>query len=356
METYEQILSRMTDKYTELSGIVPHEASDIAIRMKVLAGEVYSCLVQTQWLRRQIFADTAEGEFLDYHAMTRGLTRRQASCAVGEVIFAVTETPVSTITIPAGTVVSTGGENPLQFETTETVEILAGNLAAHALIRALAPGREYNVAQGAVSVLVTPPAGIGSVTNPDPCMGGTDTESDEMLRQRVLDSFRFASNGTNKVYYQTQAMDIPGVAGASVVPLGRGVGTVDVYISAEGSEVPEELIDEVSRRLSEMREVNVDVKVMQAQAVAVDFYVRIDVKDGYDFEQVSADCRQALEDYVNTRNVGQAVLLTEAGERIYHVEGVKEYVFVSGLNGDNRLDPSQYAVVGKISISQGVVR
>ncbi len=41
-ETYESILSRMQDRFQELAGFPADDASDIGIRLKVLAGELFS--------------------------------------------------------------------------------------------------------------------------------------------------------------------------------------------------------------------------------------------------------------------------------------------------------------------------
>ena len=106
METYDTILKRMKEKYTELSGNIPAENSDIAVRLSVLAGEIYSSLVNMEWVKRQMFVSSAQGEYLDYHAQERGLERRGASYAFGSVIFSVTEPAVTDINIPAGTVVA----------------------------------------------------------------------------------------------------------------------------------------------------------------------------------------------------------------------------------------------------------
>ena len=107
MQTYDEILNKMTEKYTELSGISPSESSDIGIRLRVLAGEIYSNITNTQWLKRQMFISTADGEYLDMHAAQRGIERRDATCSEGYVTFSVNEARVESISIPKGTVVAT---------------------------------------------------------------------------------------------------------------------------------------------------------------------------------------------------------------------------------------------------------
>ena len=72
MDSYENILSGMKEKYTELSGNEIPEGSDIDIRMKVLAGEIFENEVSLDFIKRQMFASTATGEYLDKHAEDRG--------------------------------------------------------------------------------------------------------------------------------------------------------------------------------------------------------------------------------------------------------------------------------------------
>ena len=64
MESYEEILERMKNKFTELSGSNVNDDSDIGIRMKVLAGEIFSLQNNVNWLKNQMFAQTAVGEQL----------------------------------------------------------------------------------------------------------------------------------------------------------------------------------------------------------------------------------------------------------------------------------------------------
>ena len=123
METYEEIYQRMCERYRQESGAPFDEASDIAIRLRVLAGELYNMQTSMEWLKRQLFPSKATGEFLDRFAQQRGLVRRSASKATGKLRFSVNEVKLSPVVIPAGTVVSTSGEHPVRIYTTEDSEI-----------------------------------------------------------------------------------------------------------------------------------------------------------------------------------------------------------------------------------------
>ena len=75
MESYNNILARMNNAYKDTTGYTPDEYSDTGIRMRILAGEVFNLCSNIDWLKKQLFATTAEGEYLDYHAEERGLKR-----------------------------------------------------------------------------------------------------------------------------------------------------------------------------------------------------------------------------------------------------------------------------------------
>lgn len=351
MQTYDEILKSMTDKYTELSGIVPDESSDTGIRLRVLAGEVYSNMVEAQWLKRQMFVSTAEGEYLDLHGVERGIKRRGASPSVGKVTFSVSEAAVSNIKIPKGTIVAESG-SLLRFETTADTVIYAGDTSATVSAKSMENGRKYNVIKGSISVMVTPPSGVESVRNDENFSGGCDSESDEHLRERIISSIKAPVNSTNCAYYKAIAESVAGVSSAGVVPRGRGAGTVDVYIASDGSVPADNTVKAVSELLSKEREVNVDVGVFKAQKATVDFFIKMKVIEGYKFDHVRDICVEKISDYIEAQGVGGEVLMCRVAEKILETEGVREFSFISGLNSDYRGDNYSFPVVGAISISR----
>ena len=121
METYDEIYRRMSEKYTAESGFEIDPSSDIAIRLRVLAGEIYNAGCSLDWLKRQMFADTATGDNLDKLAAQRGIVRKPAKKAEGELIFSVNEPLDYPIEIPEGTVAATYGETPVRVYTWMTL-------------------------------------------------------------------------------------------------------------------------------------------------------------------------------------------------------------------------------------------
>ncbi len=355
MNSYNEILNRMVEKYEQLSGFTVNRESDIMIRLQVLAGELYNYSVATEFLKRQMFLSTASSQYLDKHAQTRGLSRKQAVCAKGEVTFYRSIITDTDVVIEKGTVVSTGDEFIRQFVTDETVIMTKNTGTVTVSATAIEGGASYNVNKETVTVLVTPPAGVTGVRNSMAFKGGADMESDEELRERVLYSYRDISNGTNSVYYKRLAESVEGVYSASVVPRVRGAGTINVYIAGKlNAPVNKDHITKVEELLYENRELNVDIEVLYATALNVSFNINLCVKDGYDFEQVSSCITERLTEYIGSLGVGEPVLLCELGEVIYHSEGVANYEFIDALCNDVFVGNSEYAVLKNLEIEQVV--
>lgn len=353
MNSYEEILGSMKEKYEELSKSTVSEQSDIMLRLRVLAGEIYNNLIAQEFVKRQMFVSSATGEYIDKHALSRGLYRKEATKAVGEVTFSVSVAPVSDIIIEKGTVVSTKSEDAVSFVTDETVTIYAGNMNATVSVTAVTGGANHNVAAESVTVIVTPTSGVTSVTNTKAMKGGSDEESDDELRERVLNSYRDIPNGTNAAYYKRLALSVPGVYSASVVAGKRGAGTLNIYlVGKQSSPVGKEIIEEVQSLVDENRELNVDVEVVYATKLSVDFTLKLKVEQGYSFDEVKAQIESDIAMYIESLGVGKEVLLCDLGEVIYHVEGVKNYEFVDAFCGDVYPEPNEYCVLSQLEITE----
>lgn len=182
----------------------------------------------------------AWGDYLDDHAEVRDLLRLAATSSTGEVTFSGTDGTF----VPAGTLVaveppSETADAP-EYQTTEGGTIAAGEVVLP--VRALDPGEQGDVAAAAVTILVTPIDGVTSVENAEEIRGGTDPETDEELRERLLGDYRGRGSG-NVADYVAWARAYEGVGRAAIVALGKGPGTVVVIVStADGSPVSNETL------------------------------------------------------------------------------------------------------------------
>ena len=351
MESYDEILNRMKESYAEYAGFVPAEESDIMIRLRVLAGEVYRLKVNEEFIARQLFPTTATGEYLDQHATERGLSRKDGVKAVGQVTFYPDAPEHPAILIPAGTEVCTYTD-ARRFTTDSDVVLATNAESVTAAVTAKDIGAGDNVLTGTVSVIVTPVTGISGVNNADSFTGGADRESDDALRERVIDSYVNIVSGANAAYYRSIAMSVPGVYSASVVGCARGNGTVDVYLSGQGTAVPSAVKSQVQSLMDEGRGLNVDVLVLDARPVNISLYIRIAVEAGYVFETVAGEVSTAVTAYINNLGIGRDVRLSDVGEVIYHVKGVESYRFVDSYGSDTAVDDTRYPIAYSIIVRE----
>lgn len=349
MEAYEEIYNRMKGKYCEQTDCEIDEASDIAIRMRVLAGEIYNMQTSLDWLKRQLFSATADGDYLEYHAQTRGLERKPAQKAQGELTFYVNEPKSFDIHIPKGSVVATSDLSPIRFVTTEDGLLPAGGDLISLDAEAELAGGASNVAVGMACVPVSVPTEIDRADNREPFRFGTDTETDDELRDRIKLSYDTPSNGTNAAYYQSLALSVEGIAKASVFGRVRGAGTVDVYVCANGRAASAAEVAQVQSLMDKSRELNVDVLVESADKLYADVYVRVEAKAGYSAEYVRKMCNTAIEACLAAVPIGGKIYLSQLGTYLMNTGCIENYSFSGGMT-NTPLSRTQFAMPGTIEI------
>lgn len=192
------------------------------------AGNAHQVLKYIDWLADQLLPDRAEKLFLDRHGRiwlvnsdgTRG--RKLAKFASGTAnLFGTTS-----VVVPAYTQLVGFGAGGVTYETTAQITLGAG--ANSVPIRALDPGSAGNLPDGqplSVSTAVqglNPQGTIGSVS------GGTDEESDDELRLRILARIQKPPMGGDADDYVEWALSVPGVTRAWCSPRELGPGTVTV--------------------------------------------------------------------------------------------------------------------------------
>jgi uncharacterized phage protein gp47/JayE len=164
----------------------------------------------------------ANGKWLDYHAQEEGLTRREANHASGELIIKVKPGLIVEksflFTTPANL---TSG---VIFETIETV-VCNGDPDANGQVTAIIPvqafygGTSGNVPPDTVILMVKPDSDIFYVSNPKAMTGGTPEESDDELRERILEAIRRGISWTGcDADYVRWAKEVAGVGQAITDP------------------------------------------------------------------------------------------------------------------------------------------
>ncbi len=309
MESLDGIYERMRGAYAQASGWEPDAVSDTGLKLRVLAGELYRFGARLEWLERQAFPQTADGERLDMHGAQRGVARRGSRKAQGVLAFS-RYIPISfDLVIPKGTLCASSGEEAVEYETTEEGILAAGEVTVSVPAQAVAGGKKGNAAAGCVNTLVTEVNGVNYVTNTAAFAGGQEPEDDGSYRTRVMEASSLLGHLGSAAWYEALALEREGITMAQAVPREAGPGTVSVYVWGEGAAPDEQALAALAETLDLEREAGVTVTVKTAQSKKVSVMGSIQVKPGAVFSQARDRAAGALKDWFSQRKIGDAVYL-----------------------------------------------
>ena len=214
------------------------------------------------WLANQLLPDTAEHEWLDRHGQIwlvnadGSIGRKMASYANGS----VSVTGVQGTVLPQFSQFSYVGNNA-SYETLEQVTVSASPTPV--MTRALIPGTAGNLDPGTAMALLAAVPGVDTTATVLTMNNGTDVETDEELRGRILLRIRQPPMGGDADDYVEWALSYPGVTRAWCYPLEMGIGTVtvrfmmdDLRADNNGFPFPEDVLN-VSNYLNTVRPVAV---------------------------------------------------------------------------------------------------
>lgn len=284
--------------------------SNLNVLAYVNAGTAHGIYGFIDWLSRQIIIDTAEVEFLDRWAGIWGVERKAAAPATGNVTF--TGTNGSTIAI--GTLAQRA--DGVQYQTTALGTISGGSTTV--AVVAVEGGAASNAVAGVALSLVSPVTGVnGSATVASGDLtGGSDRETDDALRDRLLARIHQPPHGGAANDYEAWALEVAGVTRAWVYPAELGLGTVTVRFvrDDDASIIPDAAeVAAVQAHIDALRPVTAQVTVVAPVAVPLNFTIQLTPNTA----TVRAAVQAELEDLIKRESEpGGAILLSHIREAI----------------------------------------
>lgn len=204
--------------------------NNLTIFVKALAMAAGQGNLRAEWIFKQVFVSTADADMLDLHGYEIGLSRKPASVATGQMVFAATEGAI----LPAGAVIDAGG---LPFATRAPATALGNSVTV--VVDALETGPLGNLPAGAEVRLREPWPGIeqGGETGPLGLSGGVERELDAPYRKRLIYRKRNKPRGGTASDYQGWVGEVAGftTAGTRAFAATPAAGTVTIYPLLEGS-------------------------------------------------------------------------------------------------------------------------
>lgn len=326
--TLKEIVDRAkTDLGTRIVGSATVlRRSVIASIATVLGGAIHLTYGFIEYMAKQMFADTAEAEFLERHAAIYGVARNAATFADGPVVF----TGSDGTEIPAGTLMQRADE--IQYVTDAIGTISGGTVTVN--VTCLTAGETGNLEAGQPLTLVSPISGVTSEGTVDTggIIGGQDEEDDDGLRERLIAKIQTPPHGGNENDYEQWAKEVTGVTRVWVYPSQYGDGTVGVAFVRDDdtpSIIPSagEVAD-VQAYIDARAPVTADVTVWAPTASPLNFTINLD--GASDTAAVKAAIIAELTDLIRREaEPAGTLLLSHIREAISSAAGEEDHVLTT---------------------------
>lgn len=344
--TPEVLRQQMLDSAT--GGISTAEgsfASDVYAPMAVEAYKIYGNI---DLAIDSFFVQTSQGSYLDEAGAQVGVERRPGTTASGK----VTVTGTTGATVPAGTLFTTN--SGLQFASSAAAVLESGTATVEA--EAVEAGSQYNILAGEIVRLVSPVAGVTGATNAEAFSGGTDVESDDALRERVLLRMRQPATSGNAAHYREWALSVPGVGDAKITPLVNGNGTVGVLICDSNKLPPsEDIVEDVAAYIETQRPIGATVTVTGAVAKTINV-AAVATLEGVEAAAVQASYQEALTSFFAevAFNLSE-VSVNRAAYLLMSIPGVIDYtsLTLNGADANVTIADNEVPVLGTCTVTTG---
>jgi uncharacterized phage protein gp47/JayE len=318
----------------------------------VQGGLCHLTLQFIDWLALQLMPDTAEREWLDRHGniwLTNadGTTgRKMATLASGTVNF---ESDLDGAVIPQGTQLTSTMD--IGYETMQEATTSAST-PVPVPVRALDPGSAGNLPAG-TALSVTTVASVATSATVVTLDGGTDEETDDALRMRVLERIRNPPMGGDAEDYVNWGLRVPGVTRAWSSPLEMGMGTVTLRFMMDELRADNDGFPGPS----DLRAVEAYLRTVRPVAVK-DFFVVAPIRQRVDFiiqnlivdtpatrAAIQASAEQMLFDRAKP---GQTIYSSWKAAAVLQAAGVDSFRLFNCDTDDVMLSAGHMAVLGDV--------
>lgn len=258
-EIIDRVIADISNRITGVDSSVMRR-SLLGILGRAEGGVAHLLYGYIDWVARQVIPDTAESEYLERWAAIWAITRKPADFAAGPAAFPGTNGTL----VPAGTIVQR--QDGVQYKVLTDATVASGS--ASLSVQAMVAGADSNLAAGNRLTLLSPIAGLQSsgTVSTGGIVDGVDVESDDRLRERLLQRIQNPPQGGSLSDYILWALQVPGVTRVWPSPMEMGPGTVTVRFVTDDD--PAGIIPgpakvaEVQAHIDELRPVTAEVFVV----------------------------------------------------------------------------------------------
>lgn len=336
-----RILSDVDDAYHK------DEGSFIYTATAPTAAEHQQIYIDLDRVIDEMFPDTASREYLLHHAKLRGLEPKEATQA----LWWAQARPDSVV-VPIGSRFNAGSLN------LQVVQKQANGIYLLKVEEAGTAGNAINTKLTAISYI----SGLSSMTLTSLSEAGTDDESTEEFRERVLDFMQKPATSGNKNSYYNWANSVDGVGDVKVFSPpdtvdGVAVPDGNVYIVAinENKEpAGSNLLSKIETYVETMRPIGATVTCMAATELGINITATVALTTTGNIDSVKTNFKAAVDSYLEENALAlKRVSLAKIGDILLDVDGVDDYtdLKINGTAATLSVGDKEVAMIGTVEVT-----
>lgn len=334
--TLQQIIDRIHNDTVARLDEESLRRSDIAVFERVISGASHALYSVLEFGRNQLFSTTAQTGYLEQLGTIFGISRKQATRATGQVKFNWT----TAVDIPIGTIVQTS--NSYQYATTSNA-----STEGIATVRAVVEGKIYNIESNTELTLISPIAGVLGANTYTEIANGTDKETDDSLRVRILERTQNPPRQGTKEDYIAWCKEVEGCGNAWCFPKEYGEGTVTMRVVDDDMTIPEqELIDKIQAYVQDKSNVMATVYTEAPITQPINFTLKITP----DNTTIRANAETAIKNLLKKESIpGGKIYLSHINAVLSNLNTEEDHTIVSPSADLQATDNAHLLIVGDIS-------
>jgi uncharacterized phage protein gp47/JayE len=244
------------------------------------------------------------------------------------VIFSRPTVATQNYPINIGTIVATG--DGVRFVTTQSGSILIGNTDSGLIsVEAEKVGIDGNVGIDKVTVLVSKPAGVETVTNPAGTDNGVNEETDEAYNAR-FQKYLQGLTKTTPAGQESGAESVEGVHEARLIET-TAPGILRLYIDDGSGGASQAVLDAVENKIEneDYRASGTIISYLSANKVTTNTDIEVFYDKKEDPDTLEPIVEQNIIDYINNIKIGEDLIVNELRKTIMNTSGVRDVIITT---------------------------
>lgn len=325
---FEEILDQNIENFKKLvPDWQPLESDEFKMILEAFAYRELHLRAEFNNLAKAFFLSTATGVNLDNYAVFYGLERLKGAKPYAAYEFSLSTSLEQDVVIPKGLVLT--DETAQYFgKLLEDVVIPAGEIKASGVVELQL---EIKMSDIKTEIITTPLPFVVTAKSKEIFANGSNPESDDDFRKRILLSMADKSTAGSEETYKSFALKADERI-EDVVALNGGAGIVNVYYY---SKYADELMQERIEKMLNKKEVRpLTDKVVVAKATEIPFSISAELRilPNQETATIYSNAVNSLNEGLRSlRKIGTSITLSEINDFL-KVSGVKEVVITNPIS------------------------